>query len=92
MVTGEKGWKIVDRHFTIKRLLSSEKIYFSKNLTVTKNINGEDIVIKNMVTYMMNYINVLITKKRILETKVLAEINWLLLMHLNVLCHFLNLI
>nr|AAP58943.1 hypothetical protein [Spiroplasma kunkelii CR2-3x] len=45
-----------------------------------------------MVTYMMNYINVLITKKRILETNVLAEINWLLLMHLNVLCHFLNLI
>ncbi|AXF95259.1 hypothetical protein [Spiroplasma phoeniceum] len=92
LVTGEKGWKIVDRHFTIKRLLSSGRIYFSKNLTVTKNINGEDIVTKKYgylydeLYKCLNYEKTNIRDERPGWNK-LDDI-----MHLNVLCRFLDLI
>lgn len=46
IVTGAKGWKVEDRHYDWKRLLSERKIFFSKNLKVTKKINNEEVVIK----------------------------------------------
>ena len=44
--SGVHGWPIIDRHYKIKRLLAEGKIYFSKNLKVTKMFNGEEVTIK----------------------------------------------
>ncbi|WP_338969316.1 hypothetical protein [Spiroplasma endosymbiont of Labia minor] len=43
---GKYGWSIIDRHYDIKRLLSEGKIFFSSNLTVTKKIGDNEIVVK----------------------------------------------